>query len=224
MDIGRSRSTPNSNLVELFGTANVINGMRLCGFAFSLLLLATTAGSVRAASFIDSLSPSDKVASGIVHLSSLQQAALNTFAVRDITLAREGAVTGFAGSFTDRRDDNQKKTAGLDTLTLKERGNLDALVATAISARPMTYQATTAAPAPAAPPAPSMVLTAPKLELHGDVSVFAGGGKGSSFYGTAFDVNVTDPSGKFSLAVGVSTVHSKGLPPCLFYGPYAGFP
>ena len=50
-------------------------------------------------------------------------------------------------------------------------------------------------------------------EIHGDVSLTVGGGShGSSFYGTSFDLNVTDPSGKFTLGVGVRAVSWEGIP------------
>ena len=169
------------------------------------------------------MSPADRASSGISHLTAGQQAALARYANRDITLAREGDVTGFSGSFSERRSDQERKEAGIDTLTRKERDNLDALVATAIADHPLRFQAA-AAPAAPATPSPSIILTPPKMEVHGDLTLMAGAGSGGrSFYGTAMDVAMTDPSGKFTLAVGYSVIRSKGYPPCLF-DPAAGYP
>jgi hypothetical protein len=200
--------------------------MRRCVLALTLLVVA---GSVHAAEteFLSSVNPTDRVSSGISHLSPAQQAALAKCANRDITLAREGDVTGFSGSFTERRTDEERHAAGIDTLTRPERDILDALVANAISYHPMTYQAQVAAPPPPkASPPPSLVLTQPKMQIHGDLSLTVGAGSGGgSFFGTAMDVSMTDPSGKFTLAVGYSVVRSKGLPPWYFdpYGPYAPY-
>ncbi len=48
------------------------------------------------------------------------------------------------------------------------------------------------------------------------------GGHGSSFYGTSEDLFVTDPSGKFTLGLGFSEFHGKGLVGP--YGPYCPIP
>jgi hypothetical protein len=196
--------------------------MRLGSLALSLLLLGASARAAET-EFLSTVSPADKVASGISHLTAGQQAALDRFANRDITLAREGDVTGFSGSFSERRTDQERKEAGIDTLARRELDNLDALVATAIADHPIRFQATAPTAAHATPP-PSIVLTPPKLEVHGDLTLMAGAGSGGrSFYGTAMDVVMTDPSGKFTLAVGYSVIRSKGYPPCLF-DPAVGYP
>ena len=192
----------------------------------ALLLLAAVPFAQAATEFLPALSDSDAKAAGLTHLSAAQKAALERLAERDITLAREGAVTAFSGGFTARRSDEELKTSGIDTLSRDERENLDALVARAIADHPMTYQAQAvtapAKPAVAAPAAQTWSLPPPKWEIHGDVSMTVGvGSHGSSFYGGGFDVFATDPSGKLTLGVGVSEYRGKGyflpclVPPCL---------
>jgi hypothetical protein len=52
--------------------------------------------------------------------------------------------------------------------------------------------------------------------VHGDLSLTVGAGShGSSFYGTSLDLFASDPSGKFTIGVGVSDYRGRGL-----IGPY----
>ena len=172
--------------------------------------------------FVGSLSDADAKACGLAHLTTAQKAEIDRLAMRDITLAREGGVSAFSASFVSRRSDTERMASGITSLNQTERDNLDAAVASAIAYHPMTYQAQAAATAPApkaAPVAQTWSLPPPKWDIHGDVSLTIGGGShGSSFYGAGMDVYATDPSGRFTLGVGVAEFHAKGyyLPPCLW--------
>jgi hypothetical protein len=70
-----------------------------------------------------------------------------------------------------------------------------------------------APPAIPAPAPPTALVSAPmSIAVHGDVSLTIGGGShGSSFYGGAMDVYVTDPTGHFTLGVGLEEIRSKGF-------------
>ena len=70
----------------------------LC-LAGGLILVAVPAR----AAFIDTLSPQERAASGLDRLSPAQISALDRLVAHDEVLAREGDVTGFATSFTERR-------------------------------------------------------------------------------------------------------------------------
>ena len=63
------------------------------------------------------------------------------------------------------------------------------------------------------------------MEVHGDLSFTVGAGShGSNFYGTSMDLTATDPSGRFTIGVGVSDYHGKGLLAlCAPDAPYAPF-
>jgi hypothetical protein len=170
------------------------------------------------AGFSAALSPGERTLAGLAKLTAAQAAALDSLVERDAAIAREGAVTGFASGFTARRTPRERAAAGIDLLSDAERASLDALAARQIAygpapMAPFTY-------APSAGPAPDGLLVSAPLrpEVHGDVSLTFGGGRGSSFYGTSADVFVTDPSGRFTLGVGVSEFRGKGL-----IGPFGPF-
>jgi len=199
--------------------------------ACAAMLLATGARAAEAL-FSDGLSATEKVACGIQGLAAQQVAALDGLVGRDVTLAHQGGVTGFSSTFAARHTPRERAAAGIDRLSDKERSILDSLVATVIAIGPPPSEAFAYAPAPApAAPAEVLVSTPPHLEVHGDLSFTVGGGShGSSFYGTSMDLFVTDPSGKFTLGIGVSEYRGRGLfGPCgpyspVFYGPsYLGW-
>jgi hypothetical protein len=194
--------------------------------ALAALLLAFCAAAAMAG-FSAALSPAERTLAGIAKLSSAQAAALDSLVDRDAALAREGGVTGFASSFTARRTPKERTAAGIDLLTDRERASLDALAARQIAYGPAPMAPFTYAP-PAGPAPDDALVSAPlRPEVHGDVSLTLGGGRGSSFYGASADVFVTDPSGKFTFGMGVSEFRGKGfvgpLGPCLLE-PYDPFP
>jgi hypothetical protein len=208
--------------------------VRACLLGASLLL-ATLA---RAADidFAGGLSGEERDAVGIGHLSASEAAVLNGLVGQDVTLAHDGGVTGFSSGFCERHWDRERLSAGLVRLSATERAALDRYAARAIALgpppdAPFTYAPprTTVAPIASAPKpaAPNpIVSTLEHMEVHGDVSFTVGGGShGSSFYGTSMDVYATDPSGRFTVGVGVSDYHGKGLlalcAPDPAYSPFA---
>jgi hypothetical protein len=193
------------------------------GLALAALVLTTWASAAEI-SFVEGLSPEEKAAIGAAKLSPPQVADLDGLVSHDVTAAHQGGVTGFSTEFLARRTDAESAASGVDNLSDKERTVLDTLVARAIALGPPPdeeFRFTPPAPKAAPPPVPSQTqVSAPlKAELHGDVSLTVGGGShGSSFYGTSFDAYYTDPSGKFTIAVGFDEFRGKG--PLPFYGAY----
>jgi hypothetical protein len=188
-------------------------------FRAALSLAALLVATVAHAAFSDGLSPEERAASGVAKLAPAQVAALDGLIARDVELAHQGGVTGFSSDFAARHTAREREAAGIDRLSEKEVLNLDALAARAISLGPppsdtFTYQARPK------PPVPETIITEPpKLSVHGDVAVmFGAGSHGTSFFGTSADVFVTDPSGKFTLGVGVSEIRSRG-----YFGPYGPY-
>ncbi len=172
---------------------------------------------------MESLSKEQASALESSRLTQPQVAALDALVARDVTLARQGGVTGFAVGFSARHTAKELSQAGVDRLSDAGRSTLDRLVSQAIAVGPSPVQAFTYdRPAPTAP-VKEIDVTPPHMEVHGDVSLtVGGGGHGSSFYGTSMDVVAIDPSGRFTVGVGFSDFHSKGiLTPCL---PYYGGP
>jgi hypothetical protein len=193
-------------------------------------MLAAAVAHAAAEPFCTALSAQERAASGISRLSPAQVATLDGLVGRDVTLARQGGVTGFSSNFTARHTAQERAAAGIDRLSGGERSALDALAARAIALPPPPSD-TFAYEPPAAPPGMQDVLVTapPKLQIHGDLSVMVGGGShGSSFFGTSEDLFVTDPSGRFTVGVGFSEFRGKGLigpygPYCpAFYGPPFG--
>lgn len=198
-----------------------VQGVRAAVACVILTLAATVSAS--AAGFSEGLLPEERVASGVSRLTPAQVGALDALVGRDVALAHEGGVTGFSSSFTARHTAQERVAAGINTITDKERSMLDVLAARAIAYGPPPSASFAYAPPAAAAPPETLVSAPPKMQVHGDLAFTLGGGShGSSFYGTSADLFVTDPSGKFTLGIGVSEFHSKG--PIGLYGPYCPVP
>jgi hypothetical protein len=203
--------------------------LRLCAVGAALFLAARL--RAEEPSFSAGLSSEELAASGVSHLTATQAAILDALVSQDVTAARQGGVTGFSTGFSARHWAHERVASGLDQLSAAERAVLDRLTARAIALGPppddgFTYSPPKSAPAPAiiAPPKPtpseSLVTAVEKLEVHGDLSFTVGAGShGSSFYGTSDDLYVTDPSGKFTLAVGIDDYRGKG-PIGPLFGPF----
>lgn len=202
--------------------------------ACAALLLALGARAAEAA-FSDGLTPEERAGCGIPALTAGERASLDALVARDVLLARQGGVTGFSSAFCARHSAIERTAAGLDRLTAAERAGVDSLVARTIALGPPPMQAFTFSPPPKPTPAPveKVVSDISKAQVHGDVSFTVGGGAhGQNFYGGSADVFVTDPTGKFTVGVGVEEFRGRGLlglygpngPYCPVYGgqPFLG--
>jgi hypothetical protein len=142
---------------------------------------------------------------------------LDALVSQDVAAAHAGGVTGFSTGFSARHWDRERDASGIDRLSATERASLDSLAARAIAIGPAPDQAFAYTPPKVLPPpapaaAQSVVATLKHAEVHGDVSFTVGGGShGSNFYGTSMDVNVTDPTGHFTVGLAFAEFHGKGL-------------
>ncbi len=174
--------------------------------AVALAAPATLCVAQPTASFSQALPAEQKVAAGLERLSDAEVAALDAAVQREITLAIQGDVYAFAGSFSGRRTEFERKQMGFDRLTAQEVGRIDGLVAHALADRPRVVWA----PRPTA--ASSGVTTyTPGPVTHGSVTVaYVWDNNGGSGVAAALDVVQTWPSGR-SLAVGISDFRGSGF-------------
>jgi hypothetical protein len=191
-------------------------GIFRIGIACAAMALATMARASESG-FSDGLSPGEKAACGISRLTATEVTALNALVGRDVTLARQGGVTGFSSAFAARHTAQELSAAGIGRLSEKERSSLDSLVARAMALGPSPLRSFEYVPPP--PAQPVVPIPAPQApEVHGDLTLTIGGGRGSSFYGSSVDLFITDPSGRFTLGVGVSDYRGRG-----YFGPYGPY-
>lgn len=175
---------------------------------FAALVVGVTAATANAR-FSQTLSPANWVGAGFIHLSTPQAQVLDTLIQRDIDSARQGDAVAFSKSFTERLTADERERAGIDRLTEPEKARLNAIVAEAIANRPtatLTHERAVAAPEPVNVP-----VEKPHFTVHGDVSLFMGGGShGRSWYGAGFDVFVTDPTNTLTVGVGATEIRERG--------------
>ncbi|HEU5079221.1 MAG TPA: hypothetical protein VFT72_08400 [Opitutaceae bacterium] len=178
------------------------------------------AGTASAAdvAFSASLSESEQKTIGLSQLSSAQWTALDAAVKHDVTLARQGNVPAFANSFSERRTPEERQKIGLSLLTATQVAQLDSAVARAIasgsqiSARDLTYTPRTGSIV-------AVQFPGRKWETHGYAEFTVGSTSGrGSFYGGAFNVTTTDPTGKFTASFTMSEYRGKGLPYYCDYG------
>jgi hypothetical protein len=180
--------------------------------------------------FVESLTSAQLARAGIAKLAPAQAAYLDSLVSRDVTSAQEGGVTGFSTTFTERHNAAERVACGLDRLSPTQRTAFNTFVAQAIALGPPPDQAFMYSPKKAGaaappPPPPTSLVTAPqRLEVHGDVSMTVGGGRGGSFYGMSGDISITDPVHNFTISAGYSEYKGKGfLPLCDLYPPFEPF-
>jgi len=185
-----------------------------------MLMLGLSAGiacAETATGFSAQIRPDDRASSGIGHLTIAQVGALDALIQRDIDAAVAGKTVAFAKTFTERRTLEERQQAGIEQLSGSERDRLDVLVASAIANRPgLTY---VYAQPPASSPSDHILSDRTSAIVHGEVSLFVGGGSGGrSWYGASVETAITDPSRHFTVIVGASEVKGRGVRPCYYDG------
>lgn len=171
------------------------------------------------ARFSEELSPQDRSASGITQLTPTQIACIDALVQRELSFAKQGRTKAFAQSFTVRRTDRELEITGIPTLSEGQQETLNSIVARLIA----STNTNTAAPAAAQSLSNAEGVTTEKAkwEVHGTVSLFVGGDlHGGSFYGGSLETTLTDPKGRYELALGYSQIRSKGMVGCLGLWPY----
>jgi len=154
--------------------------------------------------FIATLSEQQQTDAGLTKLSAEQQLALNSLVAREVSLARQGGVTAFAGTFYSRRKPEERASAGLDQLTTAERDALNQAVATAIASKPVPVTLTRRL-------REKELAANRRLETHGEVTfVYGRGSGGRDLIGGSVYTEVYDRETGVSLGVGVSRYEGNG--------------
>lgn len=169
-----------------------------------LVAWTVTAVSASDATLIAGLSTSDHEAAGLQKLEPAQLAELYRQIELELTLAREGNVRAFAGSFSRRRNDADRAASGLGLLTPVEIALIDAHVAQRM-ARPVF-----ATWSPRARTQAEVETVSNKPEIHGSISLFYGAGGGSSYRGASTTMTYDDPARNLSISVTYSRVSGSG--------------
>lgn len=177
---------------------------RLLTVLVAALLAFTATAHAQDGGFIATLSTEEQAAAGLTTLSAAQQLALNSLVAREVSLARQGGVTAFAGTFTSRRPPAESATAGLDQLTPDQRAALDRLVASALAARPVPLPTTRRL-------REEELRTTRRLVTHGQVSLVYGTSSGGrDFVGGSVYTEIYDPETRVSLGLGLSRYEGDG--------------
>ncbi len=161
--------------------------------------------------FTDSLVSTEQSATGLNKLTGSQRDELNRQITRELTLARQGNVTGFATTFTQRRTEKQRKDTGLDQLTSNELASLESVIARTMAtpSRPGTVARATAVD--------SIETVRLKPRVHGEVGFTVGAASGGrSFYGGNMSVVYEDPNSGVTTAIAYSQYRGDGI---FFGGP-----
>jgi len=205
--------------------------------AFAVLL-----PSAHAAYFSAGLTDAELQATGVGQLSDAERNRLDELVGRDTEFALEGGVVAFDRTFSARLRPADFQAAGLGHLSHAQLAALDDLAAFRI-AHPVAeapHFVAKSAPKPAtltdsqiakgAALSPSSVSSPGwHPEVHGDVHMTVGGGKGGSFYGGGVDLVMTDPDHNLTIALSYSQYHGRGWfnpdgpladGPYGLYGPY----
>lgn len=187
-------------------------------FAKASLLVALLSSSALLAQdgFWGAVGFEDREACGLTKLDEAQQGRLGELIQRDLDAARQGGVTGFAKTFSQRRTKKESEESGLLLLSDAERARVDALVADSMlrGGRSMTFVAGRSRSS-----ADSVETEKRHGTVHGSMTFVVGtSGGGRNFYGAGADVSYTDPSEKLTATVGYSYLKGRG---CLYpYDPY----
>jgi len=162
--------------------------------------------------FTDTLLQSEKAAIGLEKLFPAEVDDLNVQIDRELTLARQGNVKGFAISFTQRRKPPQLVSSGLSRLADAERRALDLAIA-----RTMAVPTVLSLP-PKFARADPVETVAPRSRIHGEFSFTYGWTSGGgSLYGGSMTMIYQDPNRPLTAAIRYSTYRGDGL---YGYGPY----
>lgn len=176
---------------------------------FTLLLGAATLahGAEPDARFSQTLVPETRNAAGMAKLTSDEIAVLDALVRRDATQVASQASS--APTFSQRLTVDEYRAAGLGRLTAPELVHLDAAVA--------SREADPAAPT-AVLSSPGMRVTAAdvrdsapwKPEVHGEVFIEFGGGRGFSTRGGGVTLTIDDPTHRSTLSLGYAEWRARG--------------
>ncbi len=192
---------------------------RLClNFVFALLFTAPLLTPLASAASDDgrfsvSLNPTDRAAAGLGKLTSDQIAVIDALARRDTARVAANATSRTAetgATFSLRLTADERRTAGLTTLTAAEVAQLDLLIERQQTAK---LARTLLAPPVFLSRARPIVTTEKKTEreIHGSFSLSYGVGSGGYSEKTgSMNFIFEDPARGLTISVGYSESHIKG--------------
>jgi len=194
------------------------------GLALLGLFAASAARAQDDVRFSATLTPDQREATGLAHLSA------DNVAVIDGLVRQDEAASKFKNNnvdhtrFSQRRTEREREIAGLNRLTPAQLTRLDGLVGLRINGPVSTEPATIVTTTGTAVQSPA---AGRKLEIHGELGFTYGWGKGGNVSGGDLILTYDDPAGRYSVLVGYAEYHGKGLVPCYypydsFYRPYPG--
>lgn len=172
-------------------------------FVATLALASLAFAADGTGGFTATLSSQQQSAAGLTRLSADEQTALNTLVAREVSLARQGNVKAFAGTFSSRRKPAERAATGLDRLSAEEIEQLDLLVANAIAAGP-------AQPTLPRRLKPSDVARRDRLEIHGEVTLAYGWGGGREMRAGSVYTEIYDKETGVTLGLGYSQFSGDG--------------
>lgn len=185
----------------------------LCGVLAAAVAFGAPAEKPEAR-FSQILTAPERAAAGLDHLTSDQVAVLDALYRRDIAAQaapRRADVPAPSARFSQRLTDNERRTAGLDTLTETEVAQLDAFVSrnapTSVARALLTTQPSFV---PVSMRARLAEVRPTKPEIHGSFTLGMGFGKGYSERFGGMTLNYEDPDRKFAVSVSYSESHIKG--------------
>lgn len=153
--------------------------------------------------FTATLSAAQQTAAGLTRLSADEQTVLNTLVAREVSLARQGGVKAFAGTFLSRRKPAELAAAGLDRLSPAEAAQLNEIVAAAIAAGPAT-------PEPREWKKGELASDKPRVQVHGGVSLTYGWGGGGTYRAGSVYTDLYDPATGVALSLGLAEASGSG--------------
>lgn len=199
----------------------------LLGLALLGLFTAATGRAQDDVRFSATLTPDQREATGLAHLSA------DNLAVIDGLVRQDEAASKFKNNnvdhtrFSQRRTEREREIAGLNQLTPAQLTRLDGLVGLRINGPVAAEPAAATATLTTSGTAVQSATAGRKLEIHGELGFTYGWGKGGSMSGGDLILTYDDPAGRYSVLVGYAEYHGKGLAPCYypydsFYRPYPG--
>jgi len=181
-----------------------------------------TALAARAADdtrFSATLTPEQRTAAGLTSLSADHLAVVDGLVRQDLAASRYKNNGVDHTRFSQRHTPAERALAGLDGLTDPQLAELDEFVRLRIAADEPVPLATT--PDRVAAGGVRTLTYQRPLEIHGELSYTVGWSKAGSFQGGGLVLTYDDPAHRYSILVGYSEYHGKGLPRC-FLDPGAG--
>lgn len=198
--------------------------LRLLACTLALAAWAAPVGAALPLRHLGQLAEQEQMATGLLDLSDQEAANLENLIAYEISSAQAGGVTGFAGTFSSRRSDDELAATGLGRLGDDQRERLDQHIAGMIAdnaASVFVYNPNLgmggADGATAADNAAE--IARPPLIVRNEVSVTVGGSSAGGYYGGSVTTTLIDAKGRWAASVSISG--GKGAAPYYYgRGPY----